>query len=300
MGTPRCAPLWLWWISLIFLLLRHTLSGFALVEGADSVLTWRYKRELANETGAKTAADMPDEPTLSMRPKTPEELKIPQCEDSTADCAYGGKCVAGPNGYKSCLCPASCPVSIPVSCRAEKHDDYCLSMSDDYREKFLLPEPTCYMGICVCPPMFDPWKMEGSVKLLPFKCDRRELRVQGVALPSDSVYQGTDAMLFCCINMDPRTFVNEDGVDFIQNSSIIREPTSTPYHEIFTDGFEPPRCWSLDIKNAQFSDSGSYLCHVKTVGRHEIPANFTIEFVVKDTAPTNLIGDSAFAVLCEA
>lgn len=33
-----------------------------------------------------------------------------------------------------------------------------------------------------------------------------------MALPSDSVYQGTDAMLFCCINMDPRTFVNEDGV----------------------------------------------------------------------------------------
>uniref|UniRef100_A0A158Q2W1 protein-tyrosine-phosphatase n=1 Tax=Dracunculus medinensis TaxID=318479 RepID=A0A158Q2W1_DRAME len=213
------------------------------------------------------------------------KLQIPECEDSTNDCAYGGKCVAAPDGYKSCLCPASCPVSIPVSCRAEKQDDYCMSMSDDYREKYSLPDPALIknlQGICVCPPMFDPWKMEGSVNLLPFKCDRRELKVQGVAIPSDSVYQGTDAILFCCINMDPRTFVNDDGVDFIQNSSIIREPTNTPYDELFTDGFEPPRCWSLDIKNAQFSDSGSYLCHVKTIGRHEIPANFTIEFVVKE------------------
>lgn len=36
--------------------------------------------------------------------------EIPQCDDSMGDCAYGGKCVTGPNGYKSCLCPASCPV----------------------------------------------------------------------------------------------------------------------------------------------------------------------------------------------
>lgn len=35
--------------------------------------------------------------------------EIPECEDSINDCAYGGKCVADPNGYKSCLCPASCP-----------------------------------------------------------------------------------------------------------------------------------------------------------------------------------------------
>lgn len=36
--------------------------------------------------------------------------------------------------------------------------------------------------------------------------------VQGRALPSDSVYQGTDASLFCCINMDPRSFIDDDGV----------------------------------------------------------------------------------------
>ncbi|VDO76184.1 unnamed protein product [Onchocerca flexuosa] len=87
---------------------------------------------------------------LKPQPKTPSELKIPECEDSINDCAYGGKCVADLNGYKSCLCPASCPASyyiaaIPVSCRAGKHDDYCMSMSDDYRDKYLLPEPACYM-----------------------------------------------------------------------------------------------------------------------------------------------------------
>lgn len=108
-----------------------------------------------------------------------------------------------------------------------------------------------------------------------------ELLVQGLALPSDSVYQGADASLFCCINMDPRTFIDDDGVDFIQNSSIIREPTNTPYDEIFTEGFEPPRCWSLEIKNAQFSDSGTYLCHLKTNGHHDTNANYSINFYVK-------------------
>ncbi|KAL3993619.1 Protein-tyrosine phosphatase family protein [Acanthocheilonema viteae] len=137
-------------------------------------------------------------------------------------------------------------------------------------------------GICVCPPMFDPWRLEGAIELLPFKCDRRELMVQGRVLPSDSVYQGTDASLFCCINMDPRSFIDDDGVDFIQNSSIIREPTNTPYDDVFTDGIEPPRCWSLEIKNAQYSDSGTYLCHVKTTGKHEINTNHTINFFVKD------------------
>ncbi|KAL3993620.1 Protein-tyrosine phosphatase family protein [Acanthocheilonema viteae] len=136
-------------------------------------------------------------------------------------------------------------------------------------------------GICVCPPMFDPWRLEGAIELLPFKCDRRELMVQGRVLPSDSVYQGTDASLFCCINMDPRSFIDDDGVDFIQNSSIIREPTNTPYDDVFTDGIEPPRCWSLEIKNAQYSDSGTYLCHVKTTGKHEINTNHTINFFVK-------------------
>ncbi|MCP9257708.1 Receptor-type tyrosine-protein phosphatase [Dirofilaria immitis] len=249
---------WLWWSTLIFLLLRatkqfHMRTNVASKDKIDNVVdknTWYSEN-------TSTISSKP-------QPKTPSELKIPECEDSINDCAYGGKCVADLNGYKSCLCPASCPASIPVSCRAGKHDDYCMSMSDDYKDKYLLPEPACHMGICVCPPMFDPWRLEGAIELLPFKCDRRELMVQGRALPSDSVYQGTDASLFCCINMDPRSFVDDDGVDFIQNSSIIREPTNTPYDEIFTDGIEPPRCWSLEIKNAQYSDSGTYLCHVKT------------------------------------
>ncbi|KAM3720078.1 Receptor-type tyrosine-protein phosphatase [Dirofilaria immitis] len=266
---------WLWWSTLIFLLLRatkqfHMRTNVASKDKIDNVVdknTWYSEN-------TSTISSKP-------QPKTPSELKIPECEDSINDCAYGGKCVADLNGYKSCLCPASCPASIPVSCRAGKHDDYCMSMSDDYKDKYLLPEPACHMGICVCPPMFDPWRLEGAIELLPFKCDRRELMVQGRALPSDSVYQGTDASLFCCINMDPRSFVDDDGVDFIQNSSIIREPTNTPYDEIFTDGIEPPRCWSLEIKNAQYSDSGTYLCHVKTNGKHEINTNHTINFFVK-------------------
>ncbi|VDN27796.1 unnamed protein product [Gongylonema pulchrum] len=106
-------------------------------------------------------------------PASQDITEIPECEDSINDCAYGGKCASGPDGSKTCLCPASCPASIPVSCRAGKRDDYCMSMSDDYRDKYLLPEPACHMGICVCPPMFDPWKLEGAIELLPFKCDRR-------------------------------------------------------------------------------------------------------------------------------
>ncbi|EFO23364.2 hypothetical protein LOAG_05121 [Loa loa] len=266
---------WLWWSTLIFLLLRatkqfgmRTMANNEKSDNLDATSMW-YSGNIS-VTGLKP------------QPKTPSELKIPECEDSINDCAYGGKCVADSNGYKSCLCPASCPASIPVSCRAGRQDDYCMSMSDDYKDRYLLPEPACHMGICVCPPMFDPWRLEGAIELLPFKCDRRELLVQGRALPSDSVYQGTDASLFCCINMDPRSFIDDDGVDFIQNSSIIREPTNTPYDEVFTDGIEPPRCWSLEIKNAQYSDSGTYLCHVKTTGKHEINTNHTINFFVKD------------------
>ncbi|KAL3993621.1 Protein-tyrosine phosphatase family protein [Acanthocheilonema viteae] len=267
---------WLWWFALIFLLLRATKQSSVQIDLANN--------DKSDDVGDKNVwySENISATPLKPRPKTPNELKIPECEDSINDCAYGGKCVADPNGYKSCLCPASCPASIPVSCRAGRQDDYCMSMSDDYRDRYLLPEPACHMGICVCPPMFDPWRLEGAIELLPFKCDRRELMVQGRVLPSDSVYQGTDASLFCCINMDPRSFIDDDGVDFIQNSSIIREPTNTPYDDVFTDGIEPPRCWSLEIKNAQYSDSGTYLCHVKTTGKHEINTNHTINFFVKD------------------
>ncbi|VDN18345.1 unnamed protein product, partial [Gongylonema pulchrum] len=89
-------------------------------------------------------------------------------------------------------------------------------------------------------------------------------------------------------NSDEQFFFNlftTVQVDFIQNSSIIREPTITPYDDIFTHGIEPPRCWSLEIKNAQYSDSGTYLCHVKTTGKHEINANHTINFFVKGWIP---------------
>lgn len=38
-----------------------------------------------------------------------------------------------------------CVAAIPVSCRAGRQDDYCMSMSDDYRDRYLLPEPACHM-----------------------------------------------------------------------------------------------------------------------------------------------------------
>lgn len=43
-----------------------------------------------------------------------------------------------------------------------------------------------------------------------------DLRVQGFAYPSDTVYVGGNVKLFCCINIDPRSFVAEDGVKFFQ------------------------------------------------------------------------------------
>ncbi len=82
----------------------------------------------------------------------------------------------------------------------------------------------------MCPPMFDPIRSPSSSGFnvfLPTKCDKRmdiwsvvcdyvnclgELKVLGVASPSDSVYKGTIVTLFCCINMDPRGVVASDGV----------------------------------------------------------------------------------------
>lgn len=43
----------------------------------------------------------------------------------------------------------------------------------------------------------------------------------GVASPSDSVYKGTDADLYCCINMDPRGVVASDGVSPFYASFIL-------------------------------------------------------------------------------
>ena len=55
------------------------------------------------------------------------------------------------------------------------------------------------------------------------------------ASPSDSIYKGMVAYLFCCVNIDPRGFIPEDGVVFIQNGTRRREPTSTPYENFSSD-----------------------------------------------------------------
>jgi hypothetical protein len=65
-------------------------------------------------------------------------------------------------------------------------------------------------------------------------------------------------------------------VDFIQNGTIIREPSRTPFDDMAENSDDdnmaanPPMCWQLAINNVQFSDSGKYLCHVKSVSRHRL------------------------------
>lgn len=219
-------------------------------------------------------------------PKTPQDLGMPECMDDF-DCTYDSVCVPGYNGYKTCICAGACPPSVPVSCRTEGRyaDDYCLSMSDDYREKYAMPKPMCKTGVCVCPPMFESWLgFEGFVSLLPIKCAKRDLRIQGFAYPSDTVYVGGAVRLFCCINIDPRSFVAEDGVRFIHNSSIVRRSSSTPFSKGFMDGVEPSRCWELDIANVQLLDGGFYTCCAQvspSAAIRAIEANDTFSLRVK-------------------
>lgn len=74
----------------------------------------------------------------------------------------------------------------------------------------------------------------------------------------------------------------------MQNGTIIREPTSTPYEQMndqsfdqVTLAFQPVKCWGLHIKNVQFSDSGKYECQVKSIYDTKMTTNATIAFVVK-------------------
>uniref|UniRef100_A0A0N5AZD9 protein-tyrosine-phosphatase n=1 Tax=Syphacia muris TaxID=451379 RepID=A0A0N5AZD9_9BILA len=245
-----------------------------------------------------------DRKTDESHPRSPKELDMPECTDDS-ECTFDSVCVRGPDGYRTCICAGACPpckiflwqkcerqdcirlLAVPVSCRSEGKyaDDYCLSMSDEYREKYLMPKPMCKTGVCVCPPMFENWLgFEGFVSLLPIKCSKRELRVQGFAYPSDTVYVGGNVKLFCCINIDPRSFVPEDGIRFIHNSSIVRRSSFTPFSNGFMDGVEPSRCWQLDILNVQLLDGGPYTCcaHVSpTETTRSIEANDTFVLTVK-------------------
>uniref|UniRef100_A0A158P806 protein-tyrosine-phosphatase n=1 Tax=Angiostrongylus cantonensis TaxID=6313 RepID=A0A158P806_ANGCA len=130
--------------------------------------------------------------------------------------------------------------------------------------------------------MFDNWKTSESpvLNLLPTKCDRRELAVLGIAYPSDAVYKGTDVTLYCCVNMDPQGLIDVAGVLFVQNTTVVREPTNHPFHHMTEfEKMNTPYCWELEIRNVQLSDSGSYMCHVNA--NQQPSVNYTIEFQVK-------------------
>ncbi|TMS34449.1 hypothetical protein L596_002041 [Steinernema carpocapsae] len=213
---------------------------------------------------------------------------VPECQ-SDNDCTYRGVCHKGTDGKGQCICPTTCPITIPLVCN---HNLDCLTMGDDYEKRYTMPPPSCHRERCVCPPMFDSYQSTIRTELgdyrtssLPLKCDKRDLQVFGIAIPSDSVYRGDEAMLLCCINIDPREVVPFYGLTFVHNGTVTREASTTPYNEdseIDDVDWSSPKCWTLNITNAQLSDSGSYMCTVKPKGNLPILVNSTIEFVVKE------------------
>ena len=126
--------------------------------------------------------------------------------------------------------------------------------------------------------------MPGFKSMLPMKCDKRELQAMVVASPSESVYRGTTATIFCCVNVDPREFIPPNFVYFVQNGTRKLETTHTPY-ENFSDDidtlFTVPTCWSYQIVNVQLSDSGTYICLVQSLAASYRTINASLEFTVK-------------------
>ncbi|PAV77395.1 hypothetical protein WR25_16591 [Diploscapter pachys] len=259
---------WLWWLTQIVLLLR-------------------CEAQLQIDVRQETTSTYANETAVGGR-KDAEQLGIPRC-DSHYDCVFNGYCIKDSDGYGRCLCPKSCPSIVPATCRNRKFGSQCLMMDAAYQARFSLANPSCYQGLCVCPPMFDqilvgvndpPLRLNAT--LLPSKCDRRELAVIGHVYPSPSVYKGSDATLFCCINVDPQGFIDASAVMFLQNTTFMREATKHPFKEQQTDRIA---CWELEIKNAQLSDSGTYTCLVTSLAYHGQPpvsANYTINFEVKE------------------
>ncbi|EYC33091.1 hypothetical protein Y032_0002g594 [Ancylostoma ceylanicum] len=238
--------------------------------------------------------DAPPTTTTPSGPASADKLGVPRCE-SNYDCVHNGLCRKDTDGYGRCLCPRSCPPYIPMDCMKQgtssyyrlrqryRHELPCGVMDSNYAKKYDLPSPQCHLGRCSCPPMFDNWKTSDSpvLNLLPTKCDRRELAVLGIAYPSDAVYKGTDVTLYCCVNMDPQGLIDVAGVLFVQNTTVVREPTNHPFHHMTEfEKMNTPYCWELEIRNVQLSDSGSYMCHVNA--NQQPSVNYTIEFQVKE------------------
>ncbi|KAI1728522.1 protein-tyrosine phosphatase domain-containing protein [Ditylenchus destructor] len=218
--------------------------------------------------------------------KGPDELGVPECK-SNSDCVVGGICVKDRYSKGRCLCSSSCPLNVPVQCMEDNRIS-CVTMGDHYTSKYDLRPPLCYHKRCVCPPSFDPNLLQppipGFKATLPMKCDRRELNAMIVASPSDSIYRGTMTTIFCCVNVDPRDFIPENGVYFVQNGTRKREPTNTPYENFSNDIdtlFTVPTCWSLHINNVQLSDSGTYVCFVQPLNAKFRTVNASMELSVK-------------------
>ncbi|KJH50871.1 fibronectin type III domain protein [Dictyocaulus viviparus] len=301
---------WTWWSTLILLLLRCTCDDVNI----DSLNTTTVTPTITIPTGPLSADKLAcrfskkrgGHRILYVSDVTVELLlhtyhfilpirahSVPRCE-SNHDCVHNGLCRKDADGYGRCLCPRSCPPYIPMDCMKQGSSSYyrlrqryryelpCGVMDPSYAKKYELPSPHCHQGRCSCPPMFDNWKTSDSpvLNLLPTKCDRRELAVLGIAYPSDAVYKGTDVTLYCCVNMDPQGLIDVAGVLFVQNTTVVREPTNHPFHHMTEfEKMNTPYCWELEIRNVQISDSGSYMCHVNA--NQQPSVNYTIEFQVK-------------------
>lgn len=218
--------------------------------------------------------------------KTADDLGVPECK-SNFDCVVGGVCIKDHGGKGRCFCSSTCPLNVPVQC-IENNQHGCVSMGDSYTSKYDMRNPLCYHKRCICPPQFDPNLVlppaSGFKTRLPHKCDKRELSAVLAASPSDSIYKGMVAYLFCCINVDPRGFIPEDGVFFLQNGTRRRDATSTPYENFSSDIdslFSVPTCWILAINNVQPSDAGTYQCLVQPANIRYRIVNASLEFAVK-------------------
>ncbi|CAI5442482.1 unnamed protein product [Caenorhabditis angaria] len=269
---------WIWWITVILLYLRSTVEAF------DEEIS------LSNENESKP--EIEEKPG----PKSALSLGLPRCE-TNYDCSHDGVCKKGADGYGVCLCAAACPATIPSRCGRlvyAKSNHKCLVMDEDYRSRYDVPSPTCHNARCMCPPQFSDVQLSSSTfplflntTLPPFRCDKRDLQVQIRVHPSESVFLGTDVKMYCCINVDPEHFVDATNVRFVQNTTRIREPTGHPFREEYRrhSSDNTYACWELELKNAQQSDTGSYMCMVTTSLKNKT-ANHTINFEVK--APTTI------------
>uniref|UniRef100_A0A1I7X3H0 Ig-like domain-containing protein n=1 Tax=Heterorhabditis bacteriophora TaxID=37862 RepID=A0A1I7X3H0_HETBA len=125
-------------------------------------------------------------------------------------------------------------------------------------------------GRCLCPRSCPPY--------IPMGCKRgynfRHHQVEQPCLVMDGSYTRKYDL------SSPHCYqVRAIRVLFVQNTTVIREPTKHPFYQLNT-----PHCWELEIKNVQLSDSGSYLCHVTTLAgnnNQQNTVNYTIEFQVK-------------------